>query len=98
MLNDSALVRLLNPWSFRRGSGLTTAVGPVGRRRARLCGITRGGVGTMRGGDGLGGFAAGAATAYLLAHASHHPPQLHARARARPASAEQPAGARCRGA
>src|SRR6476620_382022 len=29
MLNDSALVRLLNPCSFRRGSGLTTAVFPL---------------------------------------------------------------------
>src|SRR5690606_18055051 len=30
MLKLSALVRLLKPWSFRRGSGLTTAVIPLG--------------------------------------------------------------------
>src|SRR5690606_20547959 len=42
MLNDSDLVRLLKPWSFRRGRGLTTSVrSPVGRTKGGIMGQTR---------------------------------------------------------
>src|SRR4249919_1239967 len=47
MLKDSALVRLLKPWSFRRGSGLTIGrdlercAARGCRRGARLCGMRR---------------------------------------------------------
>src|SRR6478736_4611516 len=85
MLNDSAVVRLLKPWSFKRGSGLTTCECPVGGGRGAIMRHPpwKGGGGgpvCRRSGNGL-----------LLGHACHRLPlRVLAAARPPPAS-DQPA-------
>src|SRR4249919_2352759 len=46
MLNESALVRLLKPWSFRRGSGLTNVLSRSGGGGPRLRGRDYAAIGT----------------------------------------------------
>src|SRR6478736_2757210 len=87
MLNDSAVVRLLKPWSFKRGSGLTTCECPVGGGRGAIMRHPpwKGGGGgpvCRRSGNGL-----------LLDHACHRLPPVVAAPH--PSAPDESAGPRC---